>query len=498
VITGLILCALFLAAPVAWAAPDVQDQIASLLPPARDEFVIGISELTTDDLPAERGFIGSTFSLLLYEEIRSLEERELSLVEQEAFLELRREQALVDAGAELRAAVSARDDLLFAPNSGRPGRRPDPERLAPLEERLTEARRTFSLLSEYVPEANERIRRPITFLPGLEDGTLLPPARFAGTDEPVRADLETLTAANEVDLLLFGRAEEQAGYVIVDLYAYHRALDESVLLSSTIRLAEEVGLDAGPVAEEIAAALLGREWATLELVADHSDAAIRINGALAGLGSAVLRFTDPGRYDVTATLAGYAPVERMVELATGERLSIQLSFVERAGNRVTLRSSPPGADVYIESTWVGRTPIVYEFPGGSSVVQMRREGFLPSRFVVDETTPPIVSRALLNARIDWTEELREQRNEFYDALGYFVLSVPVTMILWGGYQNVLGTRASPDLSALPPSEDQRLVQLGNTLYWSAIGGLAINVGLFINVVLNLLDYVAVGEGAHNQ
>lgn len=465
--------------------PDAE----ALLPPPREQFTVGVSELSTQSLAGDRGFVGTTFPRLLYEELRSIDERLISPTELEAYLDARRKRALSDAGAELTAAVDARDALLFAADAGSNG---------DTRQRVVAAREEFDLLSSIRFRAEEPARRPVAFPLELGDETLLPPIDFTAAGAASRADLVRITEKHDLDYLLFGRAEEQAGYIIVDIYGYHRFRDTVSLLSSTIRLAEEIGLDARPVADELAEALLGRPWSTLRVRSEHSNVAIRVEGELAGLGDVTLRYLLPGTYEIRATRSGFAPESRAVTLVSGETTDVDIALDERVVREVMLRSSPSNANVYVDSIWVGTTPLSYEFPLGSSVVQLRRDGFLESRFVVDGQSPPSISRALLSAQIDWTDELREQRDEFYRALGFFVVSVPVTMLLWGGYQNVLGTRASPDLPSLPPEEDLRLVQLGNTLYWSALGGLAVNVGLFVNVLFALFDYVAVGEGAHNQ
>lgn len=465
--------------------------VDALLPGPREEFRVGFAELQTASLPPERRFIAATFPRLLYEELRTSKSRLLSRVELNAYLSQRIADARESAGRRLTAAVDARDLLLFRPEV-------TAEQRERAQHEVLQARAEFQALEDANISATEGQERPVAFLSEVESGRLLPPIQFAQGRVPVSSAVHATAEESDLDYLIFGLAEEQAGYTIVDIYGYHRFLESVELLTRTTRLSEEVGEDAPAVADEMASLLLGREWATLLVVSERPDAAIRVNGELVGFGRAEVRYAKPGEYSVSARVAGFERVTEQIALSSGERTVVTLEFLRSEGQRTTLRSSPTGADVYVDSLWVGRTPLVYPFPSGSSVVHIRSAGYLESRFMVDAESPPVISRALLTEQIDWTVELREQRDEFYRALGYFVLSVPVTVLLWGGYQNVLGTRASPDLSLLPPQEDARLVQLGNTFYWSALGGFAVNTGLFINMIINLLDYVAVGEGAHNQ
>jgi hypothetical protein len=131
-------------------------------------------------------------------------------------------------------------------------------------------------------------------------------------------------------------------------------------------------------------------------------------------------------------------------------------------------------------------------------VRLKRDGYLESQFVVGSDTPELVSRALLRDDIDWTQELNDARGGLYESLSYFVLSVPVTGVLWGGFLNVQGLLLGGASGGINESRQLELQQFGNTLYWSSLGSVLINAGLLVNVVINVIEYVRVGEGAHNQ
>ena len=105
---------------------------------------------------------------------------------------------------------------------------------------------------------------------------------------------------------------------------------------------------------------------------------------------------------------------------------------------------------------------------------------------------------MLPDTIDWGAEIREKRDGFYGSFSWFVLSVPVVMLLNGAYQNVLAAFPRVDSGELTVTERTAFAQLGNILYWSYLGAALISGGLLVNTVISLLDYIAAGEGAHYQ
>ena len=491
--------------------------VAEALPPPREAFTVGIAELSTSDTSAEARVAAVTFPRLLYENLSRIDSRDLTTEELVAYARRRREQALEEAATRLQAAVEARDRLLF-------DREVTENRVSASTQAVDEARSLVEALRDTdlaaVPADDAR---PLRFWDGHAEGRLVgapggaergdaavPAVQTGGlssssAEAPAhghgRRELRRTAREQELDLLIFGVVEtlpsRDTDYLAVDIYAYHRFMDTVTSIGGTISLPEELGLEAPVVAREAASALLGRSFASL-VVRAAADAAITVDGELVGYGEASVPYLRPGTHELVAQAAGYEPVRREVELEAGDERKEVLELATRTVRTLRLRSSPGGADVYADSVWVGTTPLEVELPPEPTVIRVHRPGYLESRFVVDRETPDAVTRALLPDSINWSNELRTARDDFYQSLTWFVLSVPVTMLLNGGYEAVRGAFPPEGSEALDPADAASLGRLGNLLYWSSMGSLMVNVGLFANLIITIFDYVAVGEGPHNQ
>lgn len=473
--------------PAPGASSAVAPEVLEALEDPRSDFRVGIAELSPVADDVESGVAAFTFPRLLYENLSRIEAHRLSAGETLAYATVRLDRARRRAAATLRSAVEARDRILFSTSEG--------DQLASqresAREAVDEARASLdALLATRASALPADVERPLVFWEGHEEGRLLPP-----TDaESVRA----LAGEEDLDLVLYGIVEEVEGYQAIDIVAWHRFTGESAIVGGTVARPEEVGLDAAAVAAELAVPLLGRPFAMLEVVTPVPDAAIIVDGRLAGYGTAMLPYLEPGEHVIRVVAERYPTLERIVSLVADE-VRVERLEPEGATDRIVrIQSSPAGADVYAESVWVGRTPLDYRFPPGPTMVRLRRDGHLESRFVVDERSPQVVSRALLPDSIDWSLEIVEERDDFYQALTWFVVSIPVTILFRGGYQSVLAAFPPQGSDELTDQEILRLARLGNIFYWSSVGGLLVNGGLFVNLLFSIFDYVEVGEGPHNQ
>ncbi|MFW5826271.1 MAG: PEGA domain-containing protein [bacterium] len=472
------------AAPPATLAPEVEE----VLPDARQDFRVGVAAFSSGETGVESRIAGFTFPRLLLEHLDRIDRHELSDEEIVAYASRQLASAAASAAAELRGAVDARDRLLFSTTDDEEQR---VQARAAADERVSDARALLEAIrgtgAASIPTESSR---PLDFWDGHAEGRLL-----AEVDEESVADL---AEEEDLDLVLWGEVEEIEGYLAIDVIAFHRFLETNTPAGGTIARPEEVGLDARPVARETAGILLGRPYASLEVVASVDDAAVFVDGQLLGYGRVSAPFLEPGEHGVRVVADGYVPVERAVTLETGERVVETVDLETGVERVVRIQSSPAGADVYADSVWVGRTPLEHRFPPEPTIVRLRREGHLESRFVVDTASPPVINRALLSDSIDWSEELVSERDDFYQALTWFVVSVPVTLLLRGGYQSVRGAFPPLGSELLDDEELLRLARRGNILYWSSIGGFLVNGGLFVNLLISIFDYVEVGEGPHNQ
>ena len=119
-------------------------------------------------------------------------------------------------------------------------------------------------------------------------------------------------------------------------------------------------------------------------VTTNVPAAIEVGGTPVGRTplQAPLRLAS-GTHVVGAVAAGYVPARREVTVAGGtlQELNLELAPAEEALAQVAVRSNVPAADVFVNGSRVGKTPLraPLVLPPGDHVLELRRRGYSPVR-----------------------------------------------------------------------------------------------------------------------
>ena len=492
---GLACAALLFAAGVPGEAQE-QDTPPVVTDP-RGSYVVGFAELSAVQLPAEYRYIATSLPRLLVESFDSGADSGVShiysAVERASYAE-----SLIDHQAEvalraLSSTVRQRDELLFDK-----GATADQRERA--EQAVTSARATLSALELLDPSELElESEKPLEFWSGRALGRLLDAVPVDDELVPDADGLDEVARSADLDLLIWGVVEEIQGYLKVDFYAYSPYGAEIDLdAAGTVALPSDIGQEAEIISGEIAAALLGRPWGSVHVETNVNDAAITVDGHLIGFRQASARYLSPGEVVIEVTANGYRTERQTIAVTDRQTTEIVFQMEPVVRRVVRIESAPAGADVYADSVWVGQSPLALSVSDDPLVVRLRRDGYLESRFVLTSDSPDRVARALLPGSLIWADEIAQKRDGFYRSMTWFVLSVPVTMMLNGVYLSVQSAFPPFWSGYLTPENWEAFGQVGNIFYFASGGALLVNIGLLVNVGINLFEYLDVGEGAHNQ
>ncbi|MFO7781162.1 MAG: PEGA domain-containing protein, partial [Spirochaetia bacterium] len=286
--------------------------------------------------------------------------------------------------------------------------------------------------------------------------------------------------------------------IVVEVEAYNRFLERSIYRERFVGEAGDSDALVAPIRAGLAEVLLGRPWGTLSVTTSRDDTAIYLDDRLVGFGAVTIDYARTGRREVRVSRDGVSERREMVNVRPSQTAEVDVSLEAVQAGTVRIDSTPSGADVYLGSIWQGVTPITLDRPGAARTVILSREGFLDETVVLSEEVPDRVSRELVPDPGNWPEVVQERRDRFYRAFGWFALSIPVPVMLNGMYQDIAalypGGQPSPELS---DEEARRLAGTANTLLWSARGTTVVSAGLFVNMMVHLIQYIRAGQYAHD-
>ena len=437
-------------------------------PPAdtRGDWRVGITALRAVHLSAQNAYLVSAIPRLLLERLAPIRRHRLSADERLGRARL----VLTDA---IRVASERLADLQ---------RRRDRAALAragtdELEQQLAEARARLSALRELPLEELEiAAHKPLVMTEAGSDDPLRPAPRFS----PLQAAREA-----DVDLLITGELEEVDGVLFMQIRALDGNLERQVLsFRATVR-GERLDDTLAEVERQLAELLVGEPWGTLTVAPTPAQSAVYVDGVFAGLGVIELPYQVLGPHTVRVTAPGHEPLERTVTLAaSGSTLAPALEPL--APRPVTVLTEPPGATLYLDSRYLGTTPLQVAASARPARLLVRLEGYRDAALVLRSDSASPLRIGLLRDEYDLAKFQQEQRDRFYVHFGTAVLSLAGPMILFSAAGEA-GQRVAAGGSA---GADHGL------LIGGGIASLMVSGALLVQAVAALGDYLAAaGDGA---
>lgn len=444
---------------------------AAETPPAdpRADWRVGFTVLRAVHLAADDSYLGDALPRLLRERLTPIRRHRLAPDEQLG----RARRVLAGAVAEQRRSVvelqQQRDRQALTQAD-----------TAALDEQLAAARERLRELRELAPEELEiAAHKPLAMAPAGSDDPLLPAPRFAPSQAAREADL---------DLLITGLLEAVEGVLFLRLEAVDDNLGRPVLTYRGVVRREAVEATLEELERQFAPLLTGEPWGTLSVHPTPAQSAVYVDGAFAGRGVTEVPYLPLGEYAIRVTAARHEPLERTVTLAgSAAALAPVLEPLPLPPQPVTIVSEPPGAALYLDSRYLGVTPLQVTTTARPARVLLRLAGYRDAAFVLRPAAAGAPLRFdLAPDEYDLAERQQEQRDLFYDRFGAAVVSLAGPLILF----TAAGEAGQPGSARAAAGAEHGL------LIGGGFASLALSGALLVRAGVALGDYLGTAsEGA---
>jgi hypothetical protein len=474
---------LFLAAAAAPAAG-----VFSPPPDGRANWTVGVAVLSAEGLSGENSYLAGAIALLVRDRLSSLPwhvlpEEERALV---ARATVARELAALAASiAKLRAE---RDEALFTARQSAgvsPARAAAAARAA-AEKSIAEMEARADYLRSLDPAAVEVApRKPLVVIDGPG------PARLF---EPPAVSAQEFCQANGLDMLVSGSVSEVQGFLRLDIRAWHAEKAGPVFSWREAGSREELYLSLQAGLDGLVEPVLGMPWAVIALRTDPVVADVAVDGETVSRGGPRELYLSPGPHEVRVTARGHGEEVRQVDLAAGSVQELAVALVPLGRDTVTIASDPPGADLYLDALWLGKTPVTFGLPPARSRAMLSMQGYLDLPFSLGPGAKPPAVFTLEPADSSRGDLQKAARDRFYRAFGWFLVSLPAPLFCYR-YSYDYAAKAADLVSAGDLAGAQAAVNAGTALYWTSVGGAALSASLFGWVVSAIVRYIAVSDRA---
>jgi hypothetical protein len=412
---------------------------------------------------------------IILEQLRPCKEHQFSPEELTAYRETLIEKRIQAIKEELSGLQKSRDNNYFSTEE-------DQEELERLETRIENKRNQLAYYQKLEPgEVEVSEQKSIEFVRGEDSGQLLQYPLVSSKEKAKKHDL---------DLLISGVVEEVEGYFFVEVRGWNSHLEREVFTYTDGFSKEEIKKRVEQIGRNMWELVLGHPWALLTVTADPPHSDIYINDRFYAEGSLNNLILEPGTFQVRCAASGFLTQEQKITLEENAVRELNYSLKPELTGNTSIASSPPGADVYIGSRWIGKTPVVVLKPEEPEKLLVAKEGYRDVLLTLEPRCSDSFTLNLDPKLFDWETYVEERRDAFYYALSGFVLALPVPILCYSVTQDLVsGYRLAFTYNNL--SEMDRTARHAFILYNGYLGGLFVTSALLVNSVIKLVQYLSV-------
>jgi hypothetical protein len=437
----------------------------------QDTWVVGIASLKGVNLSAQNRYLVHSIPLLFMESIQNAIIHRFTAEEKNRYGIQRREAALREQRKKIRE-IKDRQEREFFQSGGEYQREPF----------AAELQRAYAKLDSLKAEEADTVSPPgevgVILRQGQEIGGLMSPPVFSPAE---------YARMHNLDLFFWGEIEEIQEYLLVRIYGYHTLLSETAFRYEDAATVESLSGMLEAMTEQVARDVRGGDTATLTIVTEPPGCTVEINGRWLGSGPLERVAVDPGEAAVRVSRTGYREALAALSLEPGEERELVVSLSPLDLQEVRISSLPSGANVYLGALWQGTTPLTLAVPPEKQHLLVKKEGYREEGLLASPEMPEEVTVALKQELFDEGAWQKRRRDIFYGSLGAFALSLPVPLFLYSlavdsAYAGLRETIGSPAYDTF--------IRRTELFYYGYLGTLFVSVTLFINMGVDLLEYVS--------
>jgi hypothetical protein len=182
-----------------------------------------------------------------------------------------------------------------------------------------------------------------------------------------------------------------------------------------------------------------------------------------------------------------------VTLEKGATIRIDDALQETRPATIAVSTDPEGATLYVDSRWLGVTPLTIPRPPERGRGVLDLDGYYSVALDLGPATGSQVSVTMPKDVGPRDVRQGKARDDFYTAFGWFALSIPVPLFSYAMVFDFAVQQAGflRDSQLAAAAQAQATSRAFLVSYY---GGVAVSAALFTWMVVRIVQYVAVANG----
>lgn len=435
---------------------------------------VGVAGFSGENLSLEYRYLTDSIPMELFESIKNIKAHFLSEREKELLGSKKKDEKILALKKDLSKLLRTRDMFFFGIEGPSDG-------INDVKEKIKNKRKELDMAEAEGVSLFEQDSIPVELV---DDGTK------TGIIKGKEVSVDVVGSLKGYDQLVFGELEKIDRWLYFSVYSYNYLTGEKIDIFSTLIEPKEINSAVGKAVTETVKIVSGSNPPVLLVTGKPEDAFFSVDNGPNNIAGYPVPIFSPGNHKIRIHRKGYLSEERTVDIFEGKSTEVNYKLSRVRTGFAVVSSVPSGADVYLDSEWVGKTPVILEDPVLPSYLSIMKEGFTGKNSIIDNRERNYIF-IMDPEKVNLNDIQEKRRRHFYNSLGAFVISIAVPVISYGisseyGY----AYNTSILTSGISSSETDRLMSVSNSWYNLYLGGVFISASLFINMAVNLNSYIS--------
>mgnify|MGYP000854532314 CR=1 FL=1 len=286
----------------------------------------------------------------------------------------------------------------------------------------------------------------------------------------------------KLDYLILWEVGELSGYLRIRMSGWNAALGRPDFSHTVYCPADDIASAVEELSQGLIRAAAGRPSSLLVFDVEPPEVRILVEGRLLAPGRRSLRVYEEREYRITLELGTEVFEESTLKSEFGKEVRLSARAERPESAVVPVETDPPGASLYLDGIWAGKTPTEARIFGSSRVARLQLPGFEDEYAVIEPGFYGSLALSLRPAETDSVSRFDRSKERFYQALGRLAVSLPATLLAYALYLQ------SSALNAEHPGDEAFSRRRDVTLAMFAVSS-GITAGFLTGASVRLAAYI---------
>ncbi len=308
--------------------------------------------------------------------------------------------------------------------------------------------------------------------------------------QPSKLPLKIWSREKNLDCIISGTLEPLGELIYIEVNAYIRATQEIRLLYRGTFFPNEGDRVVEELEKPLRSFLYGKEWSDIMLKVKPKTAEVYLDGSKAKIDeTGTIRYVEPGLHSIEIRAPGYVSDQRTVETVDGSTVVVDADLQKADPQTWVITSDPSGAEVLLDSVYIGETPLVLKEQVAPGSILISKEGYSKRVFVMPKEQNRL-NVPLHPESINIDAVVASSRKRFYQGLTAFLLSLPLTVVSYGqSNEYAYAFNSALENQSVSDDELERLRSRSTLWYTAYVGSMVLNTVFLSDTIMAMWQYI---------